>query len=257
MGWYCAWQDYSAMLGSLTARRHVVAPDLRGHWASGRTPGAYLVTDYARDIITHVERHVHGGVVYGHSLGAMVALAVAAALPDRVVGAVLEDPPFETMGSRLASNGLLAYSLQMQALAQARLPVPELAKRLADVRQRPPDGGVGPRLGDVRDAASLRFGAECLAAADPDVYTPIVAGHWLQGYDWPAMLGSVHCPVLVLQADPKLGGMLIDADAALLQQRLADCTLVKVPGVGHHIHWQQTDATLRLLHGFLDSLHDG
>ena len=43
----------------------------------------------------------------------------------------------------------------------------------------------------------------------------------------------------------------------LLQQRLADCTLVKMNRVGHHILWQQTEATLRLVHAILDTLDDG
>ena len=67
---------------------------------------------------------------------------------------------------------------------------------------------------------------------------------------WPAN----RCPVLLLQGDVAAGGMLRDEDADRLAARLPDCTRIRLPGVGHLIHWTHTEATLRLVTAFLESL---
>ncbi len=106
----------------------------------------------------------------------------------------------------------------------------------------------------MRDAATLRFFAKCLSQSDPEILTPIMRGEWLRGFDWQSLLDRVRCPVLLLQGNPELGGMLINEDAAALCEGLADCTHVRLSDVGHHLHWQQTEAVLRFVHAFLDSL---
>jgi pimeloyl-ACP methyl ester carboxylesterase len=251
-----AWQDFSTVIPALAARWRLVAPDLRGHGRSERKPGGYQVVDYVRDIVQLVDRFLdEPAILFGHSLGAMVALAVAAERPGRVRGVILEDPPFETMGERIGQSALLGYFQQLQKLVAAGLTVAELANALADVRMTPPDAtSPGPRLGDLRDAATIRLAAACLAAADPEIFRPIVAHEWLRGYSVEQLLRQVQSPVLLLQGDPALGGMLVDADVRLAQEILADCTHVRMANVGHQIHWQQTEATLRVVAGFVESL---
>ena len=248
-----AWQDFSSLLASLSSHSRLMAVDFRGHGRSAEAT-AYRVVDYVSDTASLLRQELdQPAVVLGHSLGAMVALAAAAEQPDRVRGIILEDPPFETMGSRIAASGFLNYFEALQQLASMHLPVPQLARGMAEIRL-PGGGAAGLRLGDVRDAASLRFAAHCLAAADPRVLVPIVQRDWLQGYNLSAVLRRIECPVLLLQADSALGGMLSDEDAQQICSALADCTHVRMPGVGHHIHWQQTEATLRVIHAFLATL---
>ncbi|HEX4146377.1 MAG TPA: alpha/beta hydrolase [Pirellulales bacterium] len=248
-----AWQDFANVLASLSSQHQLLAVDFRGHGRSAPA-AAYRVVDYVSDT---VELLRHGldrpAVLLGHSLGAMVALAAAAELPDRVRGVILEDPPFETMGSRIADRGFLSYFEQLQALALLRLPVPQLAGRMSEI-QAPGHTAAGLRLADVRDAASLRFAAHCLAAADPQVLAPIVQGAWLRGYNLASVLDRVRCPVLLFESDSAVGGMLAEADARQICSSLADCTHVRLANVGHHIHWQQPEATLRIVHAFLATL---
>ena len=54
--------------------------------------------------------------------------------------------------------------------------------------------------------------------------------------------------------DETAGGMLSDADAAEVISLLADGLHIKFSGTGHLIHAQQTEATLRHLQAFLESL---
>jgi len=125
---------------------------------------------------------------------------------------------------------------------------------LAEIPLTTPGKAGSVRLGGTRDMASLRFTARCLKQLDRDVLSPIVAGRWLDGFDWVKVLSNIACPALLLQADITMGGMLTDDDAAEAERLMPDCARVRLPKVGHLIHWLQTDTCLRLVNSFLESL---
>jgi pimeloyl-ACP methyl ester carboxylesterase len=192
--------------------------------------------------------------LYGHSLGAVVAAGVAAEVPQQVQGVVLEDPPFDTMGPRISQSALLSYFAGVQPFAESTLPVGALARQLAEIPLTTPGKAGSIRLGDTRDMASLRFTARCLQQLDRDVLSPIIAGRWLEGFDWGAALEKITCPALLLQADHSVGGMLTDDDAAEAERRMPDCSRIRLPKVGHLIHWLATESCLRLVNSFLESV---
>jgi pimeloyl-ACP methyl ester carboxylesterase len=251
-----AWQDFASVIPALSARYRVSALDFRGHGRSMWTPERYYVRDYVDDALAVLSQTTASpAVVYGHSLGAMVAMALATRAPHLVRALILEDPPFETMGSRLLVTPLLDYFAQLQSLALRRLEVPELSAAMAEIRMPLPGWTSTVRLGDLRDATTLRFGAECLAQADPEVLKPIVDGVWLRGYDTRGLFRQITCPVLLLQGNSALGGMLTDDDAAELEA-LSRCTRVRFSEIGHHIHRQQPEVTVRVVFDFIESLPD-
>lgn len=249
------WQDFVPLIPPLAARWAVHALDFRGHGKSSRRPGAYRVIDYAEDAVGFLKHNCdEPAVIYGHSLGAMVALAAAAVVPERCSALILEDPPFETLGSRLRETIFHSQFVGMKPFAGAANNVAEMAWAMAEIPLIAPHTGRITRLGDVRDQVALRFGARCLKQVDTEVFRPLVAGAWLDGYNLDALLSAVRCPVLLLQADMAAGGMLTDADAEMLEKGLPDCARIKLEGVGHLIHWTKTETTLRLVVAYLESL---
>src|SRR5262245_50089317 len=73
------WQDFVPVLPPLAARWTVTAVDHRGHGKSARMPGGYTVPDYVADAVGLLQRgEPTPAVLYGHSLGAIVALGAAA-----------------------------------------------------------------------------------------------------------------------------------------------------------------------------------
>lgn len=249
------WQSFVPLIPALSVRWHIHALDHRGHGRSARAKFGYLVRDYVRDAVAFVQNQVQGPVVlYGHSLGAMVAAAVAAELPQQVRAAILEDPPFDTMGPRITQSALLSYFAGVQPFAESTLPVGALARQLAEIPLTTPGKAGSVLLGDTRDIASLRFTASCLKQIDREVLAPIVAGRWLEGFDWAAVVAKVTCPALLLQADLSAGGMLTDEDAAEAERVMPDCARIRLPKVGHLIHWLQTETCLRFVQSFLESL---
>ena len=84
--------DWDQVALALSASRTVFALNLRGHGASD-WPGTYSIQLMADDIIGALNSGFFGSSVdlVGHSLGGLVACAVAAARPDHVQRLVLED----------------------------------------------------------------------------------------------------------------------------------------------------------------------
>ena len=244
--------DWEPLFPALAAHWKVIALDQRGHGTSPRA-GSYLVTDYIADALRFMQEETADPIVlFGHSLGAMVAAAVAAELPDRVRGIILEDPPFHTMGNRIAGSAWQAQFTGMREAARKRGSVEKITDALADIRL-PSSGGVFKRLGDLRDRASLAWSAQCLSQLDPEVLTPVIEGRWLDGYDFPAALSRVSCPTLLLQADPSAGGALTDADAETLKSIISTCQHVRFPGCGHNLHRDRPEEVLQALREFAAS----
>jgi pimeloyl-ACP methyl ester carboxylesterase len=245
--------DWEPLLTALADNWTVIALDQRGHGGSPRAE-SYLVTDYVADAVRIVQEETADTVViFGHSLGAMVAAAVAAELPDRVRGIILEDPPFHTMGNRIAGSAWQAQFTGMREAARKRGSLEEITDALADIRL-PSAGGAFIRLGELRDRASLAWSAECLSQLDPEVLPAVIEGRWLDGYDFPSLLSGLRCPTLLLQADPSAGGALTDADAESLKSILSDCQHVRFPGCGHNLHRDRPESVLRAFADFAASL---
>jgi pimeloyl-ACP methyl ester carboxylesterase len=247
------WQDFGPIIPGLTPRWTVRGHDHRGHGRSDRAD-SYHVPDYAADAAALLTDLSEPAVLVGHSLGALLALDLAAKHPDRVAAAVLLDPPGGGFIARIAETPYAVIWGAMKPLAGGERPTPDIARALADIRVPTGKPGETARFGDQRDAAALRFVAGCLRAMDPAALAPAVEGGWLGGFDTLATAARVTCPVLLVAGDPRVGGMLPPADADPLAAALADCTRVELPGVGHLPHTQDPGATLTLLHAFLDAL---
>ncbi len=197
------WQDYVPLAPVLTARWRVIALDWRGHGKSSRAQ-QYRVVDYVNDALNLVRRLGEPVVIYGHSLGALAACGVAAQVPDLVSGVVLEDPPAASLVLNIRQTSFYPFFAGLQKLAGKGLTVSESMRRLAEM---PLSNGLDQptvRLGDLRDATSLRFTARCLQDLDPETLTPLLELRWLDGYDQPSILSAVRCPALLLRADERL-----------------------------------------------------
>lgn len=249
------WQCLLPVLPVLASRWHVHVVDFPGHGRSDRLDGEYLVAAYA-DVAAELVDALFPGplAVYGHSLGAMAAAAVAARHPGSVAGLVLEDPPWETMGRRIGETALKGYFDQLRAFVGTHGPLAEAAARLADVRLTDPTSGQSQRLGQTRDAAALRFTADCLSRIDPKVLEPIVQARWLEGFEWPAIARRIECPALLIQADGAAGGMLTDEDAEQMAQAIDNLARVRFEGVGHQVHWLRPAELTNAVFAFLETI---
>ena len=114
-------RDFAPLFAGLAPWGRPIAVDHRGHGRSGRTAD-YRVVDYVADAIAVLRTLEQPAVLIGHSLGALTALGVAAAEPERVRGAVLLDPPGPGFLANLDATPYAPMWRAMQRLAGSPLP---------------------------------------------------------------------------------------------------------------------------------------
>jgi pimeloyl-ACP methyl ester carboxylesterase len=253
------WQDFMPVLPTLAFRHPCFAIDQRGHGSSRQISKegepTYRTVDYVDDASALMPNEFAGGaILYGHSLGAMVAAGVAGRCPELVKGIILEDPPFHTMGDRIETTPWASYFQAIRQAVQNHDSTADLIARLSDLEITDPNSGRQWTLGSVRDQASIRFFASCLTRIDPSVLDPICDGSWLADYDLESVIEKIDCPTLLLQADSKCGGMLVDEDVNLFRDQLPDLTHLRFDGHGHSLHTSATGPFMNAVFGFLESL---
>jgi pimeloyl-ACP methyl ester carboxylesterase len=219
------WQSFARRLAPLN---EPLAPDLRGHGESDHPAEGYEVRDYAQDMAILLAALDMGSVsVVGHSLGALVALALAAGDSGRLRAVALVDPPLDPgMRSVLIAE---VYRLRHEPrgrlesfLEQAQGYSPMVAAAMANVFRRASD-----------------------RAFDAYLLTP-------PGAAWAREVApQVRVPLLVAQADPAHGGVLGDIAAGEFVASVPGAALVRFPGAGHAIHASQPSALAQSLRRFL------
>jgi pimeloyl-ACP methyl ester carboxylesterase len=256
-GGLLGWEEFLPLLPELTPRWRVLAPDFSGHGGSARreryTFGAWL--EEAAGFLDGCAGAP--AVVAGHSLGGFVGMGLASRYPDRVAGLALLDS-FIYLETFLASP-FPAFFAGLAALRPAEHGVDDLARRIGDIpvqlpgHPEPAPWGALPGM----DPAVRRYLAACVLRADPALLPQILSGSALGDYDPGALLPGIACPILLVQGDPALGGMLTDEDVARARPHLAGATCARLEGVGHLLHLQDPAPVGRALLWFLESLRGG
>jgi pimeloyl-ACP methyl ester carboxylesterase len=233
------WQAFARRL---LPRLAAVAPDLRGHGQSDAPPSGYAPSDYARDLVGLIEKEdwLEAPVpIVGHSLGALVALALADLRPDLVSWLVLLDPPLdpELRNSEIASVYRLRHASPGELAAYLLSRNPGGGQLLAESLAR--------LFSQASDAAF-----EALLDAGSTGKAPTVAAEALQ------QAPRIRQPCLVLQADPARGGVLGDAAAHAFVDRLPNGHLQKIAGATHALHASHPAEVAREILDFYSSEPD-
>ena len=250
------WRFMSPFVPALAASGwHVIAPDFRGHGDSGREQGCYSGEYYSADIRAFLEHEVkRPAILLGHSLGGLVALYLAATLPNAVRAIIIGDSPI-TMDE-------LKHSFHAQLFAQTyqlmlrNADADETAQALGEMKVELPALGGKTRVREIPgyDAAFLRFWAASLLKMDPDALRMTVDGSASRNWPGRVLFDNVACPVLLLQANPMLGGLLQDADVEYAVQRNPGTVHVRLDRLGHSLQLIQAEPVIRPVMNFLDSL---
>jgi pimeloyl-ACP methyl ester carboxylesterase len=156
--------------------------------------------------------------VVGHSLGALVALALAAFHAEKISHAILLDPPLDAS----LDNPDVAEVYRLRKAPHGELERYLGVPALAPIFRQAADGVFEWYLSSKRGAASA----------------------------WDAAT-SIGVPVLLVQADPAKGGVVRDAVADEFVQRLRRGTRIKVDGAPHALHASHGAEVARFVLEFL------
>jgi pimeloyl-ACP methyl ester carboxylesterase len=250
-----AGRTFSSYATLFPNRFSIRAIDFRGHGQSGRAGDRYRVVDYVEDAIAAAEAIGKPFVVYGHSLGALVSIALAASRPKLVSAVILEDPPSPGYWHQLQTTNYFPTFQAMHRWAGRKdLSVADISAEFGNEPLKTFSDGRILKISDVRDGVSLRFTARCLHDLDPAVMEAILEGQWPKNYDIEACLRDIQCPLLILRGDVAKGGMLPDTDAVHLMKQVKDGICVDFPTAGHLLHWQVRAEASMQVSAFLESL---
>jgi pimeloyl-ACP methyl ester carboxylesterase len=217
------WQPFQSILPALAQKYHVYALDLRGHGRSSHTPGAYRLEDYTRDIHQFIDHQVQApAVVYGHSLGALVGINLAAQQPQRVRALILGDPPLFYHDTRITD--IFWHSAFVELLEFMRVH-PDPTEMEAWLTQNMP--GMSP------DRRSERV--HSLERLDPEVVRAVISDKLMAGISLPSLVPRVTCPVLLLRGNPSLGSALREQDVDFATSHFPKIRVLEMENIGHGI----------------------
>ena len=219
----------------------VVTPDQPAHGGRRAEPGHTVGwPDLLTEATAHAEHLVaeFGSpiVIGGHSLGATVALGVAASRPDLVAGLFLEDPPFITS---LAEDAGLAIGEPME-LGEFHTWFTSLQEASEDevqaiVRREHPDW----------DPAEYDPWVRSKRAVDASAFEGLVP--WVRT-GWADLVVAVRCPAVLALGEAAAGhpGGIVHPDAARAIAALPGWTVRALPA-SHDVRRDAPEATAQLL----------
>ena len=258
------WQGFLPIMPTLSLLWHTYALDFRGQGKSGRVPGHYLSKYYVIDVEEFLRQQLdEPAILFGLSAGGAVALAVAAKCPELVRAIVVGDPPIDVdeLVAWMTSEGFKYWFSTLRELAGLDLSVAELSRRIADIPVQSPGQDGRIRYGDSPgvDAIQIQRLAITLSQMDPGVLEYHAEGRareFLEGFDLDQILGRITCPVLLLQGNPSLGGMITDEVVKHVQSILPNAMHVLIETAGHGLGMDTWEVAplIRAVTSFLESL---
>jgi pimeloyl-ACP methyl ester carboxylesterase len=136
-----------------------------------------------------------------------------------------------------------------RALSGGTHPVEEIERLLGDV----PEGNSTLREIFGEGSPIIHELAERLYHHDPDMLGMLIEDydHVAAGYDMETVLPAIHCPVLLVQADPSVGGALPDEDVQRALTLLPNPTHLRFPGLDHMLIYDPKGAPMVAVNAFL------
>lgn len=236
-----AWAPVARRLAPLTP---VLAPELRGHGLSDSPRSGYDLESLAFDALTVMSANGWGSdvggppaAVFGHGLGALVAVTMAIHRPTSVAALGLVDGGWEDFGE---ATGMGAAEYE-RTIGDPPEVLSSMAAYLADRRE------FDPRSWDADQERAARAAVDEKHAGH---VAPVLRAHALRGsvealFEYsPAALASVPQPVLIAvaesgSADDEVSGERMTALDDVLRIRAAHGLRApdvrRFPGAGHNV----------------------
>jgi len=223
---------------ALSARAHVVAPDLRGLGETTVTHGAATMEEMARDVAALMdELAIEQAILAGLSMGGYVALAFYHLFPGRVRALVLADTRAQADTEEAREN---REKLAQRALKEGMSPIIDamLLKLLAPATLK----------GRPETVARVR---EMMAQTSPAGAAAALRGMAVR-YDQTGFLPEIASPALIIVGSEDQ--ITPPADAETMHHKITGSHLVAIEGAGHMSNIEHPAEFNNRLGRFLDRI---
>jgi pimeloyl-ACP methyl ester carboxylesterase len=251
-GFTGAKEDFRDAIGPLADAGHwVVAPDLRGHGASGHPAGedAYSLDRFTSDVLGLLDAMGWDRFdLLGHSMGGMVAQLVTTARPDAVGRLVLMDTATGGAGGE-DGNGIGEMDADIMRLGIDLCREQGLAAIAAvlEMGEKPLETPAHARL--AATPGWTEWESEKFLTSSPDMWCAMV-GEFLTVEDRMESLQDLPMPVLVIVGEQDRPFRSVSARMA---EVIPDARLVVVPGAGHSPQFENPSVWYDAVSRFLAS----
>ncbi|MGA3057512.1 MAG: alpha/beta hydrolase [Candidatus Limnocylindrales bacterium] len=232
---------WSRTAHDLEVEYDVVMPDMRGHGLSARMrPGDDV--DMAADLAGLIRGlGLKRPTVGGHSMGAAVTYQIGTRFPELAGALILEDPPW-WLGRPVPPPGRFdEHPTSEWAKGLASKTLEELLARYREEQPHWPE-------------ETVRLMAESKKQLDPAIVDTLFDKLNREGSDWLTTIQDITQPVLLLTANPELGGIVTPEVQARVRELNPRVTIVNVPDVGHLIRYDNYTAFMDALRAFLKQI---
>lgn len=206
-------QTFNPIIPHLTRHSHLFALDLRGHGLSSRAE-SYLIDDYVNDIRQFIEVNMTAPVVlYGNSLGGMIAFMLAAQYPHLINKLIIGDAPLSIASLR-------------QLISTQR----DFALTIIDLLRK-------NNINDIYKIIPDRDFAESVTMCDYKMLSAIFNEFekTFSSYQPEIIFPALQCQLMLLRGDVANGSLISDDDVAHLRSYIPSFIDIKIPAAGHSL----------------------
>lgn len=219
----------------------VILPDAHAHGLSARLqPGERL--DMVADVVGLIQAlELDRPVVGGHSMGANIAAQVEAHYPGLARALILEDPPWFEPQAAPSTGEQEPQKPPMNAFAEWLMGL--AGKTVEEVMEKGrADNPTWPEI-------EMRPWAESKLQFDTGFF--LARGDWPE---WTDIARSIHCPALLITADPEKGAIVTPQTASQAAGLSRSIQVIQIPGAGHNIRRENYTTYMEAVKGFLRTL---
>lgn len=231
------WQSFQSIIPELENDWQLYALDLRGHGKSGRVDKGYKIEDYVSDVSAFMTSCINEPtIVFGHSLGGMIGVMLAAYNPSLVKALIIGDSPISFDVLKETSESKMTVMLRDLAKTKSiEYIISEVKQMLVPVPNQQEMVPLCKILGENNPL--FHFIAEGINQCDPETLSSVIErfDETYTEYKLDKLLPAIQCPVLLIQGNPELGGLIRDKDAKKALNLLPKAEHIKFFNVGHTI----------------------
>lgn len=232
---------WSAFAQALEADYDLIMVDARGHGLSGAPDEGHNPSIQANDCAGLISAlGLDRPVVIGHSMGAIMALALAANHPAAVGAVILEDPPAGWMPN--AGRPVLSED---EAVESRR----GFDEWIAGIKSKTRQQLIDDQRAEAPQWAEAELGpwADAKIALHQNALKYVVM-------DEDPVFSAIRAPVLLITGDTSFGAIVSPEQAQALQQIVPHARIAQIPEAGHCIRRDQPAAYEQVVRSFLRTI---